>query len=424
MTTGTEQRPAPQAVALPALLGRGRVRGAVAMLGPAFVAAVAYVDPGNFSTNITAGAEFGYQLVWVVVLANLMAMPVQFLSAKVGVVTGRSLPELCRDRYRAPVRWALWAQAEAVAMATDLAEFIGAAVGLNLLFGVPMVVAGLITAVTAFAVLALQVRGYRPFERAIAALLLVVTSGFVYEVVGAAPSPAAAAHGLWPSIPGGDGLFLVVGIVGATVMPHVVYLHSAMTARRVHARDDADRRRVLRFERWDVIIALGLAGAVNLAMLVTAAGLFHGSGAAAVATLEEAHAGFARSIGGAAATVFAVTLLASGISSSSVGTFSGQAVMAGFVDRTVPLALRRLVTMLPSLAVLAAGLDSTSVLNASQVLLSFGIPFALVPLIAVARDRRVMGAFACRGPAVVGVGAIAAVITAMNAFLIVHTVTG
>ncbi|MEU9336522.1 Nramp family divalent metal transporter [Streptomyces sp. NPDC048290] len=416
MTTGTELGPV--------LLERGRVRGAVAILGPAFVAAIAYVDPGNFSTNIAAGAEFGYQLVWVVILANLMAMPVQFLSAKVGIVTGRSVPHLCQDRYRAPVRWALWGQAEVVAMATDLAEFVGAALGLNLLFGVPMVMAGLITAVVAFVVLALQARGYRPFERAIAALLLLVTAGFGYQVIGAAPSAADAAHGLWPSVPQGDGLFLMVGIVGATVMPHVVYLHSAMTSGRVHPRDDADRRRLIRFAHWDVIIALGLAGLINLAMLLTAAKLFHGSGIGTVTTLEAAHTGFAQLIGGGAATVFAVTLLASGISSSAVGTFSGQVVMAGFVGRTFPLLLRRLVTMLPSLVVLAAGIDSTTVLNASQVLLSFGIPFALIPLIAVARDRKVMGPFATSRPVTAVVSAIAALITVMNLVLIIRTFTG
>jgi manganese transport protein len=391
--TAIKERRAAAAVPLASLLARGPVRGTLAMFGPAFIAAIAYVDPGNFSTNISAGAEFGYRLVWVVVLANLMAMPVQYCSAKIGIATGKSLPQLCEARYRKPVRWALWAQAELVAMATDLAEFVGAALGLNLLFKVPMLPAGLITALVAFIVLGLQVRGYRPFERAIAAMLLIVMVGFAYELLGIGLSPTDAVAGLLPTLPGGDGVFLTVGIIGATVMPHVIYLHSALTSRRVGVRDDAERRHALRFERWDVIIALALAGIINLAMLMVAAQLFHNAGNTSVDTIEDAHAGLASTAGGAAALVFAVALLASGISSSSVGTFSGQVVMAGFVNLRIPLLLRRLITMLPSLAILATGLNSTAVLNISQVALSFGIPFALIPLVAITRDRRVMGSF-------------------------------
>ncbi|SDY58020.1 manganese transport protein [Saccharopolyspora shandongensis] len=399
------------------VLGRGRMRGALAMLGPAFIAAIAYVDPGNFSTNIGAGAEFGYALVWVVVLANLMAMPVQFLSAKIGVVTGKTLPEVCRERHSRPVRWGLWLQAEIVAMSTDLAEFVGAALGLYLLFGIPMVPAALITAVVAFALLGLQARGFRPFERAIAGLLLLIIAGFAYQLLRIGVEPAQAIAGLVPSLPAGSA-YLAVGIVGATVMPHVVYLHSALTSRRVAVSTDDDRRKVLRFERWDVVIALGLAGLINLSMLVMAAKLFHSSGNTGISSIEDAHAGLATFAGGTAALVFAVALLASGISSSSVGTFAGQVVMAGFINFRIPLLLRRLITMTPALVVIVLGMNPTDVLNFSQVVLSFGIPFALIPLLLVTRDRSVMGDFANPRWLTAVMTAITTLIIGLNAYLL------
>jgi manganese transport protein len=405
-------------VPISTVLARGKVCGTTAMLGPAFVAAVAYVDPGNFSTNVTAGAQFGYRLAWVVVLASLMAMSIQFLSAKVGIVTGKSLPELCADRYRAPVCWMLLLQAEAIAMATDLAEFVGAALGLNLLFGVPLLPAGVITGGVAFIVLGLQARGHRPFERAIAAMLLIVSVGFGYELLRIGPRPAAAVAGLVPSLPAGGGVFAAVGIIGATIMPHVIYVHSGLTSRRIEVTGYTDRRLALRFGRWDVIIALGLAGVVNLAMLLVAAKLFNGTGNTNVSTIADAHTRLGQLVGGGAALVFAVVLLASGLSSSSVGTLAGQVVMAGFVRKRVPLAVRRLVTMMPSLAVLAAGLNITAVLNVSQVALSFGIPFALVPLIAVSCDHRVMGSFVSRRWLTAGMAAIAAVIIGLNVYLL------
>ncbi|MGP4015836.1 Nramp family divalent metal transporter [Saccharopolyspora sp. 5N708] len=414
-TEGPTEQVAPVPVAQ--VLARGRVRGTVAMLGPAFVAAIAYVDPGNFATNISAGAEFGYALVWVVVLANLMAMPVQFLSAKIGIVTGRTLPEACRARYRAPVRWALWLQAEIVAMATDLAEFVGAALGLYLLFGIPMLPAALITAVVAFVVLGLQTRGYRAFERAIAAMLGLIIGGFAYELFSIGPSPGQALTGLVPTLPSGSA-YLAVGIIGATVMPHVVYLHSALTSRRVACSTDIERRKVLRFERWDVIIALGLAGIINLSMLVVSAKLFHGSGNTSIGGIEEAHTGLATLAGGAAALVFAAALLASGISSSSVGTFAGQVVMAGFLNLRIPLLLRRLITMLPALIVIALGVNPTDVLNFSQVMLSFGIPFALIPLLLITRDPAVMGTFTNPRWLTRLMTTIATVIIGLNAYLL------
>jgi manganese transport protein len=396
----------------------------LAMLGPAFVAAVAYVDPGNFATNVQAGSKFGYALLWVVLLANLMAMLIQYLSAKLGVVTGRSLPELCRERFPGWTSWGLWIQAEVMAMATDVAEFLGAAIGLNLLFGVPLLVAGLITGVIAFAILDLQRRGYRSFELAIAALLGIVFAGFLYETLKIGPSARSSLGGLIPGLGGSDAIYLAVGIVGATVMPHVIYLHSSLTKERVQARDDAERTKVLRFVRTDVIIALGLAGLINLAMLAAAAKLFHGSGTSGVTTIEGAHAGLSQMVGGGAALAFAVALLASGTSSSSVGTFAGQVVMAGFIRIRIPLALRRVITMVPALVILAIGVSPTGALVLSQVVLSFGIPFALVPLVVLTGRRDVMGAQVNGRLIRYTAYAIAVAITAMNAFLLYQALLG
>ena len=398
----------------------GRLRGVVALLGPAFVAAVAYVDPGNFATNFSAGALFGYSLVWVILLANLMAMLVQYLSAKIGVATGRDLPELCRDHLPRAVSLGLWAQAELVAMATDLAEFVGAAIGLNLLFRLPLLPAGLVTAVVAFGVLAMEQRGYRRFELAIAALLGLVLLGFAYDLAAVGASPAAAAHGLVPAL-GGGRLLLIVGIIGATVMPHVVYLHSALTKSRVPCRGDADRRRVLRFQRLDVVIALGAAGLVNLAMLCVAASLAHRPGGPGGGSIPAAHDALGRLAGGGAALAFAVALLASGLSSSSVGTYAGQVVMQGFLGRRIPLFVRRGLTMLPALIVLGAGLPPTASLVISQVVLSFGIPFALVPLILLTRRADIMGSLANRRPTNVAAAGVTAVIVLLNGYLLYLT---
>jgi len=402
---------------------KGRDRGAITLLGPAFVAAVAYIDPGNFATNFSAGAKYGYLLVWVVVVANAMSMLVQYLSAKIGVVTGKDLPELCREHFPRPVSVGLWIQAELIAMATDLAEFVGAAVGLNLLFNVPLLPAGLITAVAAFVILALEQRGYRRFELAIIALLVLVFLGFLYDLVlvgGPAPS---ALSGLIPSFDGSGSVLLAAGIVGATVMPHVVYLHSALTKRRVKPVDNAERRTLLRFARTDVFIALGLAGVINLSMLVIAAKLFHRAGRTEVNTIEAAHAGLNQYVGGAAALAFAIALLASGLSSSSVGTYAGQVVMQGFIRKRIPLFLRRVLTMLPALMVLALGLNTTTSLVVSQVVLSFGIPFALTPLVLLTRRRDVMGSFANRKLTTAAAALIVALIVLLNIYLLAVTFT-
>jgi manganese transport protein len=410
--------------ALEQLLARGRVRATLAMLGPAFVASVAYVDPGNFATNVQGGAEFGYLLLWVVLAANLMAMLIQYLSAKLGIVTDHDLPEVVRERFPRAVTWGMWMQAEVMAMSTDIAEFLGAALGLNLLFGVPMLPAGLITGVIAFAILELQKHGVRRFELAIAALLGVIFAGFLYETLRIGPSAHGSLHGLLPGLHGTGSLYLAVGIIGATVMPHVIYLHSALTNGRMPCRDEGERRRVLRFERLDVVIALGLAGIVNMAMLAVAARLFHTPALAGLSTIQSAHAQFGHLVGGAAALAFAVALLASGASSSSVGTFAGQVVMAGFINLRIRLLVRRAVTMIPAIAVLAAGVDPTSALILSQVVLSFGIPLALVPLVMLTCSRDLMGVHVNRWTTTIVAWTVAGVITALNLFLLYQQLIG
>ena len=405
------------------LRSRGRFRGSLALLGPAFVAAVAYVDPGNFATNVSAGAQFGYGLAWVVLLANLMAMLVQYLSAKVGVATGRDLPELCRELFPRTVTRVLWGQAELIAIATDLAEFVGAAIGLNLLFGVPPLLAGLMTAVIAFGILGLQHRGYRRFELAITALLGIVSLGFAYDLAVVHASPGSMAAGLVPTL-APSSLLLVCGIIGATVMPHAIYLHSALTKSRVTCSDDDERRELLKFQKLDVLVALGAAGLINLAMLYVAAALFSRTGFSAANAIASAHTGLGRLVGGGAALAFAVALLASGLSSSSVGTYAGQVVMQGFIQRRIPLFVRRAVTMTPALIVLGLNLPATASLVISQVVLSFGIPFALIPLVLLSRRPDVMGALVNRRLTTVASMAVAAVIVALNVFLIVVTFAG
>ncbi len=406
------------------MLDRGRVRALLSMLGPAFVASVAYVDPGNFATNFQGGARYGYQLMWVVLAANLIAMLVQYLSAKLGVVSGRSLPEVCREHFPRWSSWGLWIQAEVMAMATDVAEFLGAAIGLNLLFGVPLLVAGLITGVIAFGILELQRRGHRGFELAIAGLLGIVFLGFLYETLKIGPSAPDALRGLIPHLGDSGAAYLGVGIVGATVMPHVIYLHSALTKARVETRSDAERRRVLRYERVDVLVALSVAGLINLAMLAVAAKLLHGSGLTGVDTISGAHAQIGHLVGGGAALAFAVALLASGASSSSVGTFAGQVVMAGFIAVKINMVVRRTVTMLPALIILALGVSTTGALVLSQVVLSFGIPFALIPLVVLTGRRDVMGA-QVNGPLLRALAfLVAGAISAMNVFLLVSQFIG
>jgi manganese transport protein len=410
-------------VTLQDIQARGRVRTALGLVGPAFVASVAYVDPGNFATNFAGGAGHGYELVWVIVMANLMAILVQYLTSKAGLSTGQSLPELCRRRFGRRANVLLWLQAEVVAMATDLAEFVGAAIGLNLVFGLPLLHAGLITALVAFVILGLEQRGYRRFELAIVALLTLVGAGFLYLffAVGGQDYGQITA-GLMPQLSGGDSLRLTVGIIGATVMPHVVYLHSALQKDRIHAANRQERRTLLTYNRWDCIVGLSIAGLVNLSMLCIAAALFHKPGLSGVSDLQSIHAHLDALIGGAAALAFGIALMASGLSSSSVGTYAGQIVMAGFMNWRIPLLLRRGLTMLPSLIILALAVNTSQALVYSQIVLSFGIPCALIPLLLITRDRDLMTDMTNRRLTSTLMLLITVIITGLNLFLLYDTI--
>jgi manganese transport protein len=394
-------------------------------LGPAFIAAVAYIDPGNFATNIAGGAKYGYLLLWVVLSANLIAMLVQTQSAKLGIATGKNLAELCRERFSRRTSIGLWLQAELVAMATDIAEVVGAALGLNLLFGIPLFPAGIIAGIGAFMILALQRMGYRRLEAGITVLVGVVVASFVFELFDSGPDGGEIAkHLVLPGFAGTDSLLLATGIIGATVMPHVVYLHSALTQRRIVGRTEQEKKRILGFEKVDVVIALSLAGLVNLSMMIVAAALFHTSGLTGVDSIDGAYEGLQQLVSDRAAMVFGIALLASGFASSSVGTMAGQVVMQGFIERQIPLFLRRAITLAPALFVLAIGLDPTDALVGSQVVLSFGIPFALVPLLIIAANKKIMGDLANPRWLTVLAGVLAALIIALNAFLLVQLAVG
>lgn len=405
---------------------RHGLRGLWPFLGPAFIASVAYVDPGNFATNMAAGAGYGYLLLWVVLLANLMAMLIQAMSAKLGIATGKNLPEVCRERFPLSVRVPLWIQAEAIAMATDLAEFVGAAIGLDLLFGIGLFPAALLTGAAAFGILALQSRGFRRLEAAIAGLIGVIVGAFSLQVLMAEPDGGQVVRGLLvPGFAGSESVLLAVGILGATVMPHVIYLHSALTQHRLVGATEEARRRIFRFEAVDVVLAMGLAGLINISMLVIAAAAFHARGLTEVgADLAQVFTQLGLHVGGGADLLFGIALVASGLSSSSVGTLAGQVVMQGFIDRRIPLFLRRLVTMVPAFVVIGVGLDPSRSLVVSQVVLSFGIPFALVPLLVFCRDRSLMGSLVNRRSTTLVAAAIAAAIIALNVFLLQQTLAG
>jgi manganese transport protein len=407
-----------------ALSQRGRVslRGVLPFVGPAFIAAVAYIDPGNFATNIQAGSQFGYLLLWVILASNLMAVLLQTLSAKLGIATGRNLPELIRAYLPRRASIGLWVVAEIGAMATDLAEFLGAAVGFNLLFHVPLFVAGLLTAAATFAILTLQRLGFRPLEAVIAALVGVIAASYAIETVLARPDAGQVAfHTIVPLLDGKDSMLLAVGILGATVMPHVIYLHSALTQGRIRPRNQREARRIFRFEQIDIWIAMGLAGLINGAMLLMAAAVFHGTGHSQVATIENAFQTLTPLLGNAASMLFGLALLASGLSSSAVGTMAGQVIMEGFLGWRIPVWLRRLITMLPALAVVALGVDPTVTLVLSQVVLSFVLPFAVVPLLYFTGRRDVMrGLVNRRATQIIG-WLVAGLIVALNALLLVQT---
>ena len=391
-------------------------------LGPAFVACVAYIDPGNFARYIAGGSKFGYTLCWVILASNLMAMLIQTLSAKLGIATGRNLPEVCRQQFSRRTSTGLWIQAELIAMATDLAEFLGAALGFHLLFGMDLFPAAVLTGLVTFAILGLQRLGFRTFEAVIAAFVAAIGICYLAELWFAHPPLGTVAlHAVKPQFAGGESLLLAVGILGATVMPHVIYLHSALMQNRIVPQNDEEARRVYRYTKVDVIIAMSIAGVINMAMLVMAASVFFKSGLTDIASLETAHQTLEPILGSASSTLFALALLASGLSSSTVGTLSGQVVMQGFIDRQIPLFVRRLVTMLPALVVAAIGLDPTRTLVISQVVLSFGIPFALIPLVWFTSRRELMGPLVNRKTTTAVAVVVAALISALNVFLLAQT---
>jgi len=390
-------------------------------LGPSFVAAVAYVDPGNFATNVQAGSETGYRLVWVVLVANVAAMVVQIQSAKLGLVSGRNLPEQIRDRAPGRVVVAAWLGAEVVAMATDLAELLGAGLGLGLLTGLALFPATVIAAGGTVLLLGLQRRGTAPFEAVIAALVGVIAVSYLVETVMGKPDLGAVARSFAPPRLGGrENVLLATGILGATVMPHVIYLHSALMQDRGRGADESTLRRMLRAQRTDVSLVLALAGVINMLMVMLAAATFHRRGLVHVAGIEQAQRTLQPILGAASSAIFALALLASGLSSSAVGTFAGQVIMRGFLRRAVPLWLRRAVTMLPALVIAASGVDATRALVISQVVLSFGIPQALIPLAWLNGRRDVLGVFRNRAVVSVAVWGLVGLITTLNVFLLVR----
>src|SRR6187399_2360580 len=405
-----------------ALRGFPRPFRILPFLGPAFVACVAYIDPGNFATNIAGGSKFGYTLCWVILASNLMAMLIQTLSAKLGIATGRNLPEVCREQFSRRTSMGLWIQAEAIAMATDLAEFLGAALGFHLLLGIGLFPAAIITAIAAFLILGLQRFGFRPFEAVIAVLVLVIGVCYLGELFMANPPwGTVGLHAIKPEFQGSESVLIAVGILGATVMPHVIYLHSALMQNRIVPQNDEEARRVYRYTKVDVIVAMSIAGVINMAMLVMAASVFFKSGLTDIASLETAHQTLEPILGSASSTLFALALLASGLSSSTVGTLSGQVVMQGFIDRQIPVFVRRLVTMLPALVVAAIGLNPSRTLVLSQVVLSFGIPFALIPLVWFTSRRELMGTLVNRKTTTAIAAAVAALISGLNLFLLGQT---
>jgi manganese transport protein len=404
---------------------KGGLRRLLPFLGPAFIASVAYMDPGNFATNIQGGAQFGYLLLWVIVASNLIAMLVQTLSAKLGIASGKNLAEHCRERLPRPVVMLMWIQAELVAMATDLAEFLGAALGFSLLLGIPLWIGGILTAVATFLILSLERFGFRPLEAVITAMVGVIAVSYLVETVLDKPALGAVlSHAFVPRLAGPESILLSAGILGATVMPHAIYLHSALTQSRIVVRDPVKLRRLFRFELIDVAIAMGIAGLINMAMLIMAASTFHSQGLTSVGSIEEAYKTLEPLLGRAASWVFAVSLLASGLSSAAVGTMAGQVIMQGFLRRGIPAWIRRLATMVPSIVVIAIGLNPTRTLVVSQVVLSFGLPFAIIPLVMFTRRRDVMGVLVNRRLTTVAAGLAAALVVALNLYLLYQTFFG
>ncbi len=391
-----------------------------ALMGPAFIAAIGYIDPGNFATNIQAGASFGYKLLWVVVWANLMAMMIQVLSAKLGIATGKNLAEQIRDHYPRPLVWFYWVQAEIIAMATDLAEFIGAAIGFKLILGVSLLQGAVLTGIATFLILMLQRRGQKPLEKVIGGLLLFVAAAYIVELIFSQPDVIQLGKGMAiPSLPTTEAVFLAAGVLGATIMPHVIYLHSSLT-QNLHGGSRHERYSAT---KWDVAIAMTIAGFVNLAMMATAAAAFHFNGHTGVADLDQAYLTLEPLLSHAA-TIIGLSLVAAGLSSTVVGTLAGQVVMQGFVRFHIPLWVRRSITMLPSFIVILMGLDPTRILVMSQVLLSFGIALALVPLLVFTSDKKLMGDLVNSVMVKRAGWAIVVLVVALNLWLLIGTAMG
>lgn len=388
-------------------------------LGPAFIAAVAYIDPGNFATNIAAGSQFGYLLLWVIAISNLLAVLIQSLSAKLGIATGHNLPELSRKQFPAWVAILLWIQGELVVMATDLAEFIGAALGIYLLFDLPLLPSAFIAVVASFGILEMQRRGFRPFEAIITGFIFVVVMAFSIQIYFANPDIASVMTGFFtPKFDGTESVLLATGILGATVMPHAIYLHSALTQKRVIGKSDQEKRRIFSFEFIDILIAMLIAGAINACMLIIAASLFFENGMYDMGNLNNAYDQFYKQVGPFSAISFGVALLAAGLSSSSVGTKTGDIIMQGYIKRRIPIYLRRLVTIVPPLIIIAIGVNPSDALVMSQVILSFGIPFALIPLIILTSNKKVMGCLVNRSVTTLISWLVAALVISLNFFLL------
>jgi manganese transport protein len=410
------------------LSGKSKKSGLARLLpfmGPAFIASVAYMDPGNFATNIQGGAQFGYTLLWVILCSNLMAMLIQTLSAKLGIATGKNLAEQCREHFPRPVVIGMWALMEIVAMATDLAEFLGAALGFNLLLGIPLWVAGILTAIVTFLILGFERYGFRPLEAIITALVSVVAVSYLIETILDRPEWGVVAyHTFVPQFMGPASILVATGILGATVMPHAIFLHSALTQDRIVVREPKLLRRLFRYEIIDVLVAMGIASLINMAMLIMAATTFYNKGMTHVATIQDAYVTLQPLLGRAAGAVFGISLLASGLSSSSVGTMAGQVIMQGFLERHIPVWIRRLITIVPSLIVILIGLDPTRTLVFSQVILSFCLPFAIVPLVLFTRRKDLMGELTNSRITTVLAILVAAVIIVLNIYLLFQTFFG
>ncbi|MGG5253551.1 Nramp family divalent metal transporter [Neobacillus sp. SM06] len=406
----------------------GKVKGFRALLpflGPAFIASIAYIDPGNFATNIQGGASFGYKLLWVIILANLMAMLLQNMSAKLGIATGKNLPEICREHLPKPLTYLMWLVSELAAMATDLAEFLGATLALNLLFGIPMIYAVMITGIVTYLILMLERYGFRPLEKFIAAFAMLIGLSYLVETILSKPSfTQVAYHSVVPWLGNNQSIMLAVGIIGATVMPHAIYLHSSLTQGRIIPRNDEEKLKIQKFSTKEILIAMTLAGFVNLSMMYMAASVFNATGNENIADLKTAYHTLTPLLGSAAASVFLISLLASGISSSVVGTMAGQVIMQGFVGFTIPIWVRRLVTMLPTVVIVAMGTDPTLTLVISQVVLSIVLPFPIIALIYFTQKKDLMGVLTNKRHVTILSSVFAAVILSLNVWLIIQTFLG